>query len=180
MKEAGFSAYFTKPIRHSVFRDGLAIVLGKRDGGQMNAEDAALVTCHTVTESQKSKVRILLAEIMWSTSAWPRGFCSSAAIEGHREQRTRSGGGRPERRLRSGSHGLQMPVMDGYEATREIRRRESGDRHTPVVAMTATPCGAIARNASRRAWMTMFRSRSSRPTFSPRSKRCAKRTVPNG
>jgi CheY-like chemotaxis protein len=31
----------------------------------------------------------------------------------------------------------QMPILDGYDATREIRALEAGKRHIPIVALTA-------------------------------------------
>jgi CheY-like chemotaxis protein len=31
----------------------------------------------------------------------------------------------------------QMPIMDGFEATSHIRALENGERHVPIIAMTA-------------------------------------------
>ncbi|WP_250191440.1 response regulator, partial [Escherichia coli] len=43
-------------------------------------------------------------------------------------------GGRPFEAIFMDCH---MPELDGYQATAEVRRRETGQTHVPIVAMTA-------------------------------------------
>jgi two-component system sensor histidine kinase/response regulator len=62
-----------------------------------------------------------------------RGFASDVAANG-REALAK---------LESGTHAavlmdVQMPEIDGFEATARIRARERGDEHVPIIAMTAS------------------------------------------
>lgn len=47
---------------------------------------------------------------------------------------------------------VQMPVMDGYSATRAIRASNlPGAQTVPIIAMTSMPCGAMRNAACRKA-----------------------------
>jgi len=155
-EEIGFAAYLTKPVKRSQLCDCLATVTGR----QTQAKDrcsASIVTRHTVAEDQKRRLRILLAEDNVTNQQVALailkklGFRADAVANGKEAIKA----------LETIPYDLvlmdvQMPEMDGFEATREIRKREEqlkgendmelsafGFRHSPrprripIVAMTA-------------------------------------------
>jgi two-component system sensor histidine kinase/response regulator len=141
-REAGVSAYLTKPVRHSQLFECLANVMGQRLVAVNlvgNETGSKLVTSHSLVEAKPiSNKLILLAEdnIVNQKVAVRQlkklGYRADAVADGKEALEA----------LGRISYDLvlmdcQMPEMDGYEATAEIRRREGTTKHTPIVAMTA-------------------------------------------
>jgi PAS domain S-box-containing protein len=154
MEKIGFSAYLVKPVKQSQLFDCLTMVLGQhmlagvsasaktaRPGGAEKATSVAgLVTRHTLAEQSKRRVRILLAE---DNPVNQKVAVKMLEKLGYRAEVVSSGREAVEA-LRSTAYDLvlmdvQMPEMDGMEATRRIRDPRSGalNRRTPIIALTA-------------------------------------------
>jgi CheY-like chemotaxis protein/HPt (histidine-containing phosphotransfer) domain-containing protein len=137
--QAGFAGYLTKPLRQSQLRECMALVLG-RGASPLAAPGPALVTRHTVAESRKHRVRILLAEdnptnqLVALKILEKLGYRTDVAANGREALAA----------LQHIPYDLvlmdcQMPELDGFEATHQIRDPESSvlDHRVPIIAMTA-------------------------------------------
>jgi CheY-like chemotaxis protein/HPt (histidine-containing phosphotransfer) domain-containing protein len=142
-QEAAIAACLTKPVRQSPLFDCLMNVLNHKS--MMSGPEAQLaeVSSDAIIKktSKASPVKhklILLAEdnIVNQRVAIRQlqnlGYRADAVADGYEVLEA----------LERIPYDLvlmdcQMPEMDGYEATAEIRRREGEGKHTPIVAMTA-------------------------------------------
>jgi PAS domain S-box-containing protein len=136
-KAAGFGAVVRKPIRQSVLHDALATAL---DGVAAPAIVVQPVTEGRIVEPRdEGGIVVLVAEDnpvnrkLALQQLKKLGFRAHAVSDG-REAIEALAHGRYDVVLMD----CQMPEVDGFEATREIRRAEAvRGGHVPIVAMTA-------------------------------------------
>jgi CheY-like chemotaxis protein len=146
MEEIGFSAYLVKPVRFSELLEILKRVWAL---SRSNGEAAVLVTKHTLAEpaavptspirtESATQCRLLVVEDnrvnqKVAQNLLERLGCRvELAINGEEGVRM----------AESGHYDIlfmdcQMPVMDGFQATAEIRRREGPGVHRIIIALTA-------------------------------------------
>jgi CheY-like chemotaxis protein len=136
-KELGISAYLLKPIRQSELREAIARVLGAKE--QRGA--IPLITRFSLYDARdpKSVLSVLLVE---DNAVNQRLATRMLEKRGHRV--TLAGNGLEaleaiaKRSFDLVLMDIQMPEMDGFQATAAIRDKENGtNARLPVVALTA-------------------------------------------
>ena len=134
--EAGFSGYLTKPLRKLELHDCIALVLGQALIGPIST----LVTRHVVNELARKSARILVAEDnvinqkVVQAMLGKMGFRSDVVSNGFEAIEA----------LAAIPYDLvlmdcQMPELDGFNATRQIRMEAScaNEPPIPIIALTA-------------------------------------------
>jgi signal transduction histidine kinase/CheY-like chemotaxis protein len=139
-RELGVSSFLTKPIRRAELRSAIENALVERGRGSQTAQDLRALASRTAKSSLASSgAHILLAE---DNLVNQRVACAMLEKAGHSVVLATTG----QKALNLWEQqpfdvilmDVQMPDIDGFEATAAIRKKEKeSGAHTPIIAMTA-------------------------------------------
>ncbi|MGB8658402.1 MAG: response regulator [Candidatus Zixiibacteriota bacterium] len=137
LEALGCAGYLTKPVKQSQLFDAIITILSHKKA-EAKEKPIPIVTRHTLAEQKWKGVRILVAEDnpmnqkLAVTLLKKAGYSVESVEDGKMAVEA----------LKRAAYDLvfmdvQMPEMDGFEATKTIREMESDRKHTPIIAMTA-------------------------------------------
>jgi two-component system sensor histidine kinase/response regulator len=133
-RELGISAYLTKPVRQWELREAILTVLGM----EQRDDSMKLLTRHTLRQTRR-RLRVLLAE----DNAINRELVVRLLSKRGHTVVVAANGKQAVSALETQSFDvvlmdIQMPEMDGFEATAAIRQKEKTiGTHVPIIALTA-------------------------------------------
>jgi PAS domain S-box-containing protein len=133
----GFDAYLTKPVRHQALVDCLCDLVAEAPVNGVALPAASAPPEPEPTPGLRAGGRILLAEdneinaLLATTILEEAGFSVEVVVNGAEAVEASTRG------FDLILMDVQMPVMDGLQATREIRARGGPAASTPIVALTA-------------------------------------------
>jgi two-component system, sensor histidine kinase and response regulator len=137
VSQIGFAAYLPKPVTATTLLDCLR-QLRARGGATTGHAGGALITVHSISERKPASLRILLAD---DNPVNCRLAVLMLEKAGHRVDVVNDGAAAIEA-VRGKTYDLvlmdvQMPGVDGLEATRRIRALPHRQAAVPVIAITA-------------------------------------------
>jgi two-component system sensor histidine kinase/response regulator len=136
MEAAGLDAYLTKPVRHAHLFESLSKVIANET--RQPARPGLYKHAPTGASTAPNAMRVLIAEDnivnqKVAVNQVHKLGCHADVVGNGREALDALDAAHYDLVLMD----CQMPELDGYKATAQLREREGDARHTRIVAMTA-------------------------------------------